>query len=231
MTQNSVVASPTCRGLSTALETCLSENDVETIANEASLLAEARVNLPAFHRAMTAPAGREGVMAIITRAFVIYPQPQRTDAEWDCFWLAYTDVLRDVPMASLRTAMTEWMAKPDASFLPKPGEILALARAVVTSESRRLSTARAASKLDDDRAIARRTALEQRTPPSAEDRERVRQMAAETVASLKSKIPKPIARLGVQAEVDEYGVSAELRAKMRAEGRLPPREEALADYS
>lgn len=230
MTQNSVVASPTCRGLSTALETCLSENDVETIANEASLLAEARVNLPAFHRAMTAPAGREGVMAIITRAFVIYPQPQRTDAEWDCFWLAYTDVLRDVPMASLRTAMTEWMAKPDASFLPKPGEILALARTVVTPESRRLSTARAASKLDDERVVARRRALE-RMAPTPEERERVRQMAAETVASLKSKIPKTVARPHVQATVDEYGVSAELRAKMRAEGRLPPREEALADYS
>lgn len=103
------------------------ESAVSEIANSPALLAEARSVLPALKAVAQSKAGPDGVKAVVGKRLALYPQPQRSEAEWDAWWSDYFDVLSDVPLASLEAGMRAYVADPQSEFMPKPGRLRELA--------------------------------------------------------------------------------------------------------
>lgn len=92
-----------------------------------ALRAEAAAVLPAL-RAQAQAAGDAGVARTISKLFALYPQPDRSEAEWAAWWEAYYEDLAEFPSAALAEACRAWRRRPDAEFFPKPGPLRALAR-------------------------------------------------------------------------------------------------------
>ena len=120
--------------LSTGLMLLLSHGKLaeaaEQIQSSPALYRECEAAYPAIERAMrdaTAPAGDAIVARIIGKRLAIYPQPDRSEDEWVAWWDAYYDTLSDLPEKCLEGAMRDWVRSP-AQFLPKPGELRALAQ-------------------------------------------------------------------------------------------------------
>lgn len=169
------------------------------------------------------PAGPEGVRAIIGRRLVTFPQGELSDGEWAAWWSDYTETLSDLPAQSLEAGMRAWIARPDARFMPKPGELRELAVNAQTPDARvaHILSRAAAIGYVSAHAGAALDVPRLRTMPAApkaataDDRARVRAMAdsaihelAETAAKVMPK-PRDIATHG---KVDETGITAEMRA-------------------
>ena len=155
--------------------------------------------------AATHRAGPDGVMEVIGRRFAMYPQPERTDGEWDAWWADYIETLQDRPYASLEAAMREWVASPDAEFLPRPGKLLAMSRTVETDE------ARLHTKLRKVLEVAPRL-----TGPMV-PKQTVREMLSEFQASCaKRREAKPTYEPppATHGKADERGLTPEMRAVM-----------------
>jgi len=195
------------------------------IANTPALLAEAKRVLSSLESEARWPAGVEGVKHAIGRRFAIYPQPHRNEAQWAAWWADYIAVLKDVPQPALEAAMVEWVKKPDSQFLPKPGELLALANNAKTREAMAYYTARAAIRQEQpfrDERIYAEAPNPRRPPRTPQDKAQVKAWAAEMVAAVAAKeaaqapafTPKP-------PPVDETGITAEMRSllnRQRGEG-------------
>lgn len=108
------------------------------------LLAECQVLAEPLRQEALRGAGPEGVKLVIGRRFLLYPQPLRSEAEWALWWDDYVETLADMPAEALERAMRLWIARPEAEFLPRPGELLALAREQPTQAARRAHRARLA---------------------------------------------------------------------------------------
>jgi hypothetical protein len=131
-TPNSLPDRPTMPPLSKALSELLDatgspDDACRAIIADAGLLDEARAALPALKAVAEAKAGRDGVMAVISRRLVTYPQPQRSAEEWEAWWADYFDALGHVPLASLEAGMRAYVADPASEFMPKPGKLRELA--------------------------------------------------------------------------------------------------------
>lgn len=189
LTTSSAAGTLTTNGLSERLrqqiETTGSMDDAaETLSKSTVTLDEARVKLPALHAAATLHAGPHGVREVIGRRFATYPQPERTEAEWDEFWADYVDVCGSISKPALEAGMKAWVADPKSEFLPKPGRLRELATTVENPAARAVWIVRKALTLADDRLRASRESIRQTLPPMAprriptpEEREAVRSMA------------------------------------------------------
>lgn len=71
--------------------------------------------------------GGKTVSALLGKLFAIYPQPDRSDAEWAAFWLAYQEDLGDLPAEALEAAIKDYRQGEKSEFFPKPGPLRALA--------------------------------------------------------------------------------------------------------
>jgi hypothetical protein len=76
-------------------------------------------------------------VGVIGARFALYPQPQRTEAEWANWWRDYLNALAGLPADVVEEAMQTWVAKPDSQFLPRPGELRALALVIRDRLARR----------------------------------------------------------------------------------------------
>jgi hypothetical protein len=173
------------------------EAAVQTIADSPHLLAEARNELPLVRGRAMMPATADEIRAVIGRRFAVYPQPRRSDGEASEWWADYFDVLLGkVSAEALECAMQAWVAKPTSQFMPKPGELYELAMATVTPGARAVGIFSKAAKLATEREdLARRGVLFQapevslkRMPKTPEDREFVRQAAAEMREAMDEKL-------------------------------------------
>lgn len=99
---------------------------VEQILALPAVVAEVKAAYPAI-MARVAPAGDDVVMSTIGRRFGTFPQPNRNEAEEAAFWEDYLDALQDIPAEAIELGMKAWIKLPTARFLPKPGELRALA--------------------------------------------------------------------------------------------------------
>lgn len=107
------------------------------IAGAPALLEEARALLPALE-AEVAPAGEEGVRQALLPLFGLYPQPDRSEAEWAMWWSHYIEDLSGFCPASLEAAVRAYRRLPGSRFMPLPGELRALAKAQVVPAIGRL---------------------------------------------------------------------------------------------
>lgn len=141
-------------GVSTRLgsyltQTAPEDEVVAALASDAGLLAECRMALPSLRNRARLPGGPDAVRRQMALYLQIYPQPERTDAEWAAWWFPYEQILADLPESSLAAAMLAWSKKPDAQFMPSPGALLDLARHIATPEGQAYARARAVATLAD----------------------------------------------------------------------------------
>lgn len=177
---------------------------VERIAESPVLLSEVCLKLPALRVAATAPASEADVMDIIGRRFALYPQPERSDAEWSAWWADYFEVLHGVPIAALEGGMGAWVKSPQSEFLPKPGKLRELALQTPNRAAQRYVRAKASM----------RTPPEDRGEMIPEGAERVKEMLAEfhRQQELRTTKVKTPSLFRSQGEVDASGLTAEMRA-------------------
>lgn len=185
------------------------------IARTPALLAEAKRILPGLEAQAKWPAGAEGVKRVIGSRFGLYPQPTRDAGEWTAWWSDYLSALQDIPLPALEAAMVEWVRKPDAQFLPKPGELRYMALQTQTREA--LAYQRARQAVDTEQPFVGERMHVQAPPkreipqPTAADKARVKAWAAEFIAAQDAKTPPPTMRPNY-GPIDETGITPELRA-------------------
>jgi len=177
-----------------------------------ALREEARAALPALKAVAEWKAGPEGVKAVIGKRFVLYPQPERSDGEWNAFWEDYQDVLADVPLVCLEAAMRAWVARPSSQFLPKPGELHDLAYKTVSKSLRRYQRAKRALDLAD----------RPQTPPlpqiapdgvGVDQAAEVKRLLAEYLGKASERTMRQAEDLpSIAGKPDETGITPELRA-------------------
>jgi hypothetical protein len=169
-----------------------------------ALLDEVRQALPALRNVAFAKAGEDGVRAVIGRRLATYPQPARSEGEWDAWWADYFDVLADVGLASLEAAMRAYVALPDSEFMPKPGRLRELAFTAPCRSLQRFNRASRAIALADER-------LPDYTPPNPPaDPAAVKQWledyrAGRTSAKDQSQLPS------IAGKPDETGITPQMR--------------------
>lgn len=168
-----------------------------------ALLDEARRSLPALQHTATAKAGEEGVKAVIGRRLATYPQPSRTEGEWNAWWADYFDVLSDVALASLEAGMRAYVADPNSEFMPKPGKLRELAFTAPCRSLQRYYRAKRAVQIADE-------------PPAIEGPRVGADEVKAILADFKAKtVPadtrKPLLP-SIAGKPDETGITPEMRA-------------------
>lgn len=154
-TPNSKPVRPTMPELSPEL-TALLDSDgspdaaVRMILDTVPMLVEVRRVLPALQAVAVAKAGEEGVKAVIGRRLATYPQPARTEGEWNAWWADYFDVLADVALSSLEAAMKAYVKLPDSEFMPKPGRLREMAFLTPCRSLQRYQRAKRALQIAED---------------------------------------------------------------------------------
>lgn len=192
------------------------------------LAKEIEAVLPSLREEAIRPAGEEGVKKIIGRRFALFIQPERSDGEWAEWWNDYVATLGHLPGASLEAAIQAHIAKPDARFLPTPGELLAIAKQTPFPAAKRYQHVRGAMEAFTQRVTqSGRTVRvdldalpKPREMPTEGERTAVRNMLAGYIArddERRDRIAasRPVLR-PIQAPVDESGISDELREIMWA---------------
>jgi hypothetical protein len=176
-----------------------------------ALREEARAALPALKAVAEFKAGTEGVKAVIGKRFVLYPQPERSEGEWNAFWEDYQDVLADVPLPCLEAAMRAWVARPTSEFLPKPGQLHELAFKTVSRSLRRYQRAKRALELIDNPAPVREPIPDGVAIDNAAE---IRRMLADFQkrSSAMTEVAKPADLPSIAGKPDETGITPEMRA-------------------
>lgn len=170
------------------------EKASEAIAADPELLAEARAVIPSLRAQALATAGELGVRDIVGRAFATYPQPSRGDGEWAAFWEPYVALCATIPTEALRAAMLAHMAGDKRDFLPRAGDLAALALTVPTPSASAHAIASKAAHL----AGLSKPEFSLRTPdiptlrrvPTAAERAAVRSMAASYSAGVDEQLAR-----------------------------------------
>jgi len=182
---------------------------------------EAKAVLPVLKAAAMQMAGEEGVTDVLGRRFALYPQPERTDAEWAAWWSDYFETLGGVPWSALEAAMAAYVRDPSSEFMPKPGRLLELARNTPNKAVRAYD--RASKAVAYAQQAAALPAPSERREPTAEERAAVMNMLGRyksTMAQRDLDAPKTPSMPSIAGKADERGVTPamrELLARQRAQ--------------
>ena len=195
--------------------------------------------------AMT-PATPEAIMGVLMRRFPVYPQPQRSDAQWAEWWASYLDALKGCSQASIEAAMDAYVRLSESEYFPKPGRLFALAKTKPNDAARAYSNARAvAALMDRGTAEARqhvgpeaiadlaKALARPRHAPTPSERKAVRAMAdayASQIPLVKAERPKPPQLPPVHGRVDGSGITPEMREVMGMDPYLPTPAELLTAH-
>lgn len=179
---------------------------VAALAADRALVAELRSILPLLRSRATQPAGETGVKVVIGQRLSIFPSPEFNEHEWANYWADYTEACGDLPLTALEAAMKTYVAKPDAKFMPKPGELRALALAAPFAAGRHYSIARRAlDQAQENEAVTGRQAFVL-TPPPVKRRPKTAEDKAQTTNQTAHLV----------ADAAEY---AEVRRRLEQQGR------------
>ncbi len=192
---------------------------LRAVTHSPSLHVEARAVWRDLREAALEPAGEVGVARVIAQRFVLFPQPERSDAEWSAWWQDYYDTLGDLPEEAVEGAMKAYVREPGAEFMPKPGRLRELAQGVVTSAAIRAERCARIAAFDPHRqreyeaSLAGRPETKVHKPLTGKDREAVKRMAEDTVRRLSETSGKRVfpAYQWSQAKTDERGLTPEMR--------------------
>lgn len=180
--------------------------------------------MPALRQAALRKATHAEIRDIIGTRFATFPQPERDAGETAAFWADYYGALEGLTAAQIEGGMKAWVADPASEFLPKPGKLADLGRK--SDQPGRWTRAynRARAAVEMAKAGDVQVAEPSEPKPSPEE---VKAMLAETLDALTAKDrlhesakqarrkPTPSAPLPAGSHM-----SAEMRAKLEAEGRI-----------
>ncbi len=207
---------------------------IEVIAKSDILRSEATMAMPALRAAAQRPATPDEIRTIIGSRFPTYPQAKRTEGEAAAFWADYFDALDGLPPAMIEAGMAAHVRDPKSEFLPKPGRLAELAKAVPWAGrfNRAYNRARSAV-VASQKAAEPKPVVEERPSP-----EEVKAMVAETLKALaetptakaaaarkKAARPTPSAPLPAGS-----AMSAEMRAMLEARKVIPPIDHDPYEY-
>jgi hypothetical protein len=193
------------QALSALLEAEGSPDDAcRRIIADPDLLSETRAVLPQLERTATDKAGTDGARRVIANRFELYPQPQRSEAQWATWWADYFDALSEVPLASLEAGMRAWVAKPDSEFMPKPGQLRELAFTAPCRSLGRYYRAKRAIQMAEEKP--------QLTGPRVDPSD-VRAMLSDFQSKIRTEPEKP-SMPSIAGKPDERGITPEMRALM-----------------
>lgn len=189
-----------------------SDAEVAEIVSSPVLHAEARQMAPAL-RKLAEPCGPEAALAALRPLVLVYGIQEAARSAH--FWRPYMEVLGSVPLEALSLAISEYIAKPDSAFFPKPGPLKAIADRQAEPIRRAAHRATTAARME---------ARHERAPPTEQQRAAVAKQAAEAVAALSK--PKVFAMPQVNppathGKADETGLTPQMKALMeqrRGEG-------------
>lgn len=187
---------------------------VRTIQSSPILREQARAVLFDLHQEALRPATTDEIKGIVGQRFALFPQPERSDGEWDMWWADYIDALAGLTPFAIEAGMAAWVRHPEAEFMCKPGKL----RELATTTANNNRWARAYDR-------AKRATHVELPPPEPEDRsdrptkEQIAAMMAEFHATMAEKDPHAkykakAARPTPSARVDNTGISQEMRAKL-----------------
>ena len=161
------------RELKSLLEKGTSTADfADQIVRRPDLHAEAIAAIP-YLAERARPGGDEAVMDIVGRRFATFPPPSRSEGEWVSYWADLFDACSTIPFAILENAMKEWVRSDTTGFMPKPGQLRALAQPAASMAAGSLYRAKMAARTPVKRMI------------SQEEKEAELKERAEFMASLK----------------------------------------------
>jgi hypothetical protein len=211
--QNSTPSRQTWNALSERLRGSLASGEFRAIAENPALLAEAERALPALRRDAAWGASAAEIMAVLAPRFALYPQPDRSEGEWEAWWADYTHALDDVPPAAIEAAMAEYVKLPDSEFFPKPGKLRELARTVPNALTRAVQTAQRAIDAAQNRPAEHHADHAQSAEPV--DRDKVQAMLRDFHQKLEANKPPPKPeRPPISGPVDERGLTQAMRDHM-----------------
>lgn len=199
--------------LTEALENALSfidEEAVRLISTDPTLLAEAGSLLPTLAQRVHQGATRPEIKDILFARFVVYPQPQRHDWQWDLWWADYYAILEGLTGEAIDAGLTKWVGLPDSEFFPKPGQLKALAEKTPTRTGRTIGIVQKAMTAAAE--AARPVARSSVAPPHLKH------------------VPKPPEdRQAVRGMIDEFRADQNFRAMYRERPEVRPMHGPLAE--
>lgn len=189
---------------------------VAQIANTMCMRMEAEQVLPELKAAAFQKAGEEGVRQVIGRRFAIYPQPDRSDAEWAAWWADYVETLEGITWAGLDAAMSAYVADPTSEFMPKPGRLLDLSRTTPNKSARYYERARRALAYEHQPPPGKPTEARVHTEPTPEDKARVAALMADYQSKFADRMPAALRPTlpSIHGKADETGITPQMRAIM-----------------
>lgn len=189
----------------------------DLIESSPILLAECELALPTLRDEATRGAAANEIIAVLSKRFALFPQPDRTDAEWSAWWADYIEALGDVAPAAIEAGMAEYVRQVDSEFFPKPGRLRELAKTVPNKMARACQIAEWAVRRAATREEAE--AIEPRPEPAPADRAQVRDMLESFKLDLAARQPprKP-PRPPVSGPIDDQGLTQAMRDHMRGQG-------------
>jgi hypothetical protein len=191
----------------------------DLIAISPSLLAEAERALPDLRRDATRGATAQEIMRVLSQRFAVFPQPDRTDAEWAAWWSDYTNALDDISPDAIEAGMAEYVRAPDSEFFPKPGKLRELAQRVPNRMARAVQAAERALRYARDVAAYEQIpgGIEPEKPePTETDKAAVLAALASFKREMAAKAPAPKpAPPPTSGPIDGSGLTALMRDHMR----------------
>ena len=159
---------------------------IETIKASPILMREADAVAVALLNEARRPATEDQIKQIIGSRFALFPQPERSDAEWSAWWADYLSALDDLTPASIEAGMAAWVRQIDAEFMPKPGKLRELARTTPATSKWTRAWQRASEATRKPTPIPQ---AEPQKPVERPDPEVMRAQMAEFLATMKAKDP------------------------------------------
>jgi hypothetical protein len=193
---------------------------VETIRASEILLRQCEGLGVALIEEARKPATEQQIKQIIGSRFALFPQPERTDAEWSAWWADYLSALDDLTPAAIEAGMAAWVRSIDAEFMPKPGKLRELAKTTPATSK----WTRAWNRLSQ--ATRKPDPVQPKELPRPEERpdpEVMRAQMQEFLTTMKAKDPFAHARAKAarptpSAKLAEgRAMSAEMRAVLEAQ--------------
>lgn len=163
---------------------------IEVLSKSPILLREADEVAMSIRREAMRPASVDQIKSIIGSRFALFPQPERSDGEWDAWWADYIASLDDIPPASIEAGMAAWVRSIDAEFMPKPGKLRELAKATPATSK----WTRALDRIRQATPKAEPAALPPPVPCERPSREEMAAQMEEFLAIMKDKDPFAKAR-------------------------------------
>jgi hypothetical protein len=93
------------------------------------------------------PCGGAAVIANLTPLVTLYGVSDKSAAEWKTFWRFYIEALGELPLEALADGVSDYVARRDSEFFPKPGPLKSICDEHATSIRTAVGRARRALQI------------------------------------------------------------------------------------